>query len=117
MLDRCTPRHAARVVPRKDEDTLMQAIDELWVSTHGAPKELIVDRESGIAVSEKSSIWHVKAQNFMFVQRTNTPSLWNEEVLYSETLSTELKAKQGRKACQYHSLPFLLKPSSAERLS
>ena len=55
MLDCCTRWHAARVVPGKDEDTLMQAIDELWVSTHGAPKELIVDGESGIAVSEKTN--------------------------------------------------------------
>ena len=78
-VDRCTRWHAARVVPGKDEDTLMQAIDELWVSTHGAPKELIVDGESGIAVSERTNQYlarkgtklHVRAkdQHAKFVER------------------------------------------------
>ena len=34
---------------RRTEDTLMRAIDELLVSIHGLPKELITDGESGIA--------------------------------------------------------------------
>ena len=55
MLDRCTRWHATRVIPDKTEDTLMKAIDELWVSVHGAPKELIVDGESGIAVSAQTA--------------------------------------------------------------
>ena len=32
----------------------MEAIEELWVSIHGPPKELIVDGESGIARSEQT---------------------------------------------------------------
>ena len=31
----------------------MAAIDELWIATHGAPKEFITDGESGIARSEQ----------------------------------------------------------------
>ena len=55
MLDRCTRWHDARLIPDKIEGTLMKAIDELWVSTHGPPKELIVDGESGIAASDASN--------------------------------------------------------------
>ena len=51
MIDRCTRWHAAMVVPNKHEETLMKAIDTLWVATHGPPKELITDGESGIALS------------------------------------------------------------------
>ncbi len=54
MLDRCVRWHAAKVVPDKDDETLIKAIDEIWVTTHGAPKELIVDGESGITQSEKA---------------------------------------------------------------
>jgi hypothetical protein len=52
MIDRCTRWHAARVVPSKGDVDLMRAFDEMWVSVHGAPKELIVDGESGIARSQ-----------------------------------------------------------------
>ena len=52
MIDRCTRWHAAKLVIDKKEETLTQAIDELWVSTHGAMKELILDGESGISRSE-----------------------------------------------------------------
>ena len=51
MIDRCTRWHAAMVIPNKHEETLMKAIDTLWVATHGPPKELITDGESGIALS------------------------------------------------------------------
>jgi hypothetical protein len=33
----------------------MKAIDEVWVSTHGPPKELIIDGESGIAASDMTN--------------------------------------------------------------
>jgi hypothetical protein len=32
----------------------MTAIDELWISTHGASKDLITDGESGIVASGKN---------------------------------------------------------------
>ena len=79
MLDRCTRWHAAVLVPGKDEETLMQALDTVWFSTHGAPKELIVDGESGITVSAKTTAYlarkgtklHTRAkdQHARFVER------------------------------------------------
>ena len=53
MLCRCTRWHAARVIPDKNSDTLMKAIDELWVSIHGPMKELITDCEGGIVLSDR----------------------------------------------------------------
>ena len=53
MIDRCTRWHAAKLVTGKTEEDCMAAIDELWISTHGAPKEFICDGESGIARSEQ----------------------------------------------------------------
>ena len=53
MIDRCTRWHAAKLVRSKAEEDLMAAIDELWIATHGAPKEFICDGESGIARSEQ----------------------------------------------------------------
>jgi hypothetical protein len=55
MMDRCTRWHAARLIPDKTEGTLMKAIDELWVSIHGSPKELITDGETGIVASEATN--------------------------------------------------------------
>ena len=79
MLDRCFRWHAARVIENKEEGTLMRAIDELWVSVHGPPKELISDGESGIMFSaltqeylaRKGIRWHGrgKDQHARFVER------------------------------------------------
>ncbi len=55
IIDRRTRLHAAKLIPDKLESTLTNAIDELWVSTHGAPKELIIAGESGISRSEYTS--------------------------------------------------------------
>ena len=52
MIDRCTRWHSACIITDKQEATLMKAIDEQWVSLHGAPKELTVDGESGIVRSQ-----------------------------------------------------------------
>ena len=49
MIDRCTRWHAAREVQGKDMETLISAIDEMWVSHHGPMKELIVDGETALA--------------------------------------------------------------------
>ena len=51
MIDRCTRWHAAMVVPGKTEEDCMAALDELWFTIHGPPKELITDGESGIVRS------------------------------------------------------------------
>merc|ERR1712218_353549 len=55
MLDRCTRWHAAVLIPNKEEETLMKAIDTLWVGIHGPPKELITDGESGIVASQRTN--------------------------------------------------------------
>jgi hypothetical protein len=79
LIDRCTRWHAAREIPGKEDDMLMTVIDELWISIHGAPKELIVDGESGIAKSHKTTQYlarkgiklHVRAkdQHARFIER------------------------------------------------
>ena len=55
MLCRCTRWHAARVIPNKESETLMKAIEELWVSTHGPMRELITDGEGGIVMSDRTT--------------------------------------------------------------
>ena len=55
MIDRCTRWHATVLVPGKDEETLMTAIDTIWVSIHGPMKELITDGESGIVLSNTTN--------------------------------------------------------------
>ena len=52
MLDRCTRWHAGALVPDKSEETLTNAIHTCWVGVHCLMKELILDGESGIVVSE-----------------------------------------------------------------
>ena len=50
LVDRCTRWEAAGVIPDKTGETLLKAIDTLWVGIHGPMKELITDEESGIAI-------------------------------------------------------------------
>ena len=79
LLDRCTRWHATRVVPGKVDDMLMTALDDLWVSSHGAPRELIVDGETGIVKSHLTTQYlarkgiklHVRAkdQHARFIER------------------------------------------------
>ena len=57
MLCRCTRWHAAVTIPDKTEDTCIKAIDTIWVTTHGPPKELITDGESGIALSKQTTVY------------------------------------------------------------
>ena len=52
MLDRCTRWHAGTLVSDKLEATLTNAIQLSWVGIHGPMKELILDGESGIVISE-----------------------------------------------------------------
>ena len=49
LICRCIRWHAARVVPDKSMESLIQAIDEMWVSHHGPMKEFIIDGETAIA--------------------------------------------------------------------
>ncbi len=53
-LARCVRCDVAKQTPDKEDETLLRAIDKLWVSTHGPPRELIVDGESGITQSDKT---------------------------------------------------------------
>eukprot|EP00974_Lingulodinium_polyedra_P130808 11215289-Lingulodinium_polyedra.AAC.1 len=55
MLDRCIRWRAAKLTENKEEDTLVKAIDVLWMSIHGPPKELIAGSESGLVLSEKDA--------------------------------------------------------------
>jgi hypothetical protein len=52
MIDRCARWHAAKFIADKFEATLANAINELSVSTHGAPKDFTPDGESGVSRSE-----------------------------------------------------------------
>ena len=54
MLCRCTRWQATREIPNKNAETLMKAIQEIWVSLHGPMQELITDGESGIVLSENT---------------------------------------------------------------
>ena len=49
MVDRAIRWHAARVVSGKDMETLITAIDEMWVGLHGPMGELILDGETALA--------------------------------------------------------------------
>ena len=49
LVCRCIRWHAGRVVPDKTMESLIQAIDEMWVSIHGPMKEFIIDGETAIA--------------------------------------------------------------------
>ena len=52
LIDRCTRWHAAKTIDGKTKEHCVPANDELWISTHGAPKELVDDGESGMARSD-----------------------------------------------------------------
>ncbi len=52
MIDRCTRWHAAMVIQGKTEEDCTAALDELWFSTHGPLKKLIMDGKSGVVRSE-----------------------------------------------------------------
>ena len=47
LIDRCARWHAAEVIPNKQEDTLVEALDSMWVGIHGPMAELILDGEWG----------------------------------------------------------------------
>ena len=76
MLCRCTRWHASRAIPDKQEDTLMKAIDELWVAVHGPMKELITDSEGGIVLSDKTTQYLPgKASSSVPEVRTSMPDM------------------------------------------
>ena len=52
LVDRCTRWQASTEVPDKKEETLMGAIERIWIGIFGPPKELLVDGEGGISLSE-----------------------------------------------------------------
>ena len=49
LICRCIRWHAGRIVSDKSMESLIQAIDEMWVSIHGPMKEFIIDGETAIA--------------------------------------------------------------------
>ena len=112
MIDRCTRWHAAKIVENKEEKTLMTAIEELWVTTHGSPKELITDGESGITRSESTNRYlarkgirlHVrgKEQHARFIERRGAllrdailriEGQLKEEGLFADTPFTSILAE------------------------
>ena len=54
VVDRCTRWQATTEVPNKEEDTLLFAMERIWIGIYGPPEELIVDGEGGIALSEST---------------------------------------------------------------
>ena len=54
LVDRCTRWQATTEVPNKEEDTLLQAIEKIWIGIFGPPKELLTDGEGGISLSEST---------------------------------------------------------------
>ena len=70
FLDRCTRWHAAKVIPDKNAETLINAIDSVWVQLHGPPKEFIMDGEAGVTANaskqyflEKGIKLHIRAKD------------------------------------------------------
>ena len=51
LLDRTTRWHAARVIQDKQASTILDAVDEMWFSHHGAMQEFIMDGERAVAIS------------------------------------------------------------------
>jgi len=99
MLDRCLRWHAAKVIPDKQEDTLITALDELWVSIHGPPGELIMDGESGLMGSTKAQDFlhrkgikphqRGKDQHARYIERRG--ALFRESIL-------KVQSQQGRRS-------------------
>eukprot|EP00971_Amphidinium_carterae_P293256 5822447-Amphidinium_carterae.1 len=56
LTDRCTRWVSAGVVSDKETPTLLTALDRVWTSMFGPPKELFVDGETGLD-SEECDIW------------------------------------------------------------
>ena len=73
MIDRCTRWHAAKLIPGKLETTRAKAIDELWVSTNGAPKELILDGAS-LGPNTRTGTSHRNAFACTSQGRTSAPA-------------------------------------------
>ena len=57
MMDRATRWHAAMIIPNHEVDTLIDAIDQLWVKTHGAMKFLVCDGEKAIKDSLLTAVY------------------------------------------------------------
>ena len=59
MLGRCTRWHMTFLVPNKEEETLMECIDQ-WGGVHGPPQDLKCDGEGGIVISEKCRFYFAR---------------------------------------------------------
>lgn len=49
MIDCCIRWSAACLIPNKEGETILHAMDKLWFCVYGSPQELVGDRESGVA--------------------------------------------------------------------
>ena len=54
MICRCIRWHAAKEIEDTKTPQLLDAITEIWLQHHGAPKEFLMDGERGIAVSQEA---------------------------------------------------------------
>ena len=54
MICRCIRWHAAKEIEDNKTPTLLDAITEIWLQHHGAPKEFLMDGERGVAVSHEA---------------------------------------------------------------
>ena len=57
LVDRCTRWQASKHIPNKSTDTLIEAMEDCWVSTFGPMKQLIFDHETGLMKSDKAATW------------------------------------------------------------
>ena len=52
FIDRASRWHAAKMVDNKEDTTLLEALLTTWTQIHGPMKELIVDGEAGVVLSQ-----------------------------------------------------------------
>ena len=57
MVDRCAGWGAAKHIPDRSQMTLVQAMEDIWFSIHGPPKELVTDGEAGIVQSKSTNAY------------------------------------------------------------
>jgi hypothetical protein len=50
-IDRATRWHAATLIKNKDAESLIEALDHIWVGIHGPMTQLIMDGEKGLTRS------------------------------------------------------------------
>ena len=50
IIDRCTRWYESQLVPDRQEETIMNALDQLWCKRYGPPKVLHMDQEAAVQI-------------------------------------------------------------------